>query len=93
MTLAWLTLVVTLAGTVLADVVDGRIGWTPSRTKRVQTLTPLIAVSVLKKKQKKMIKTSKIKILRDVVMLLHLLVRKIKKLKFGHVLQKNVMKK
>ena len=35
-----------------------------------------------------MIKTSKIKILRDVVMLLNLLVRKIKKLKFGHVLQK-----
>ena len=27
--LAWLTLVVTLAGTVLADVVDGRIGWAP----------------------------------------------------------------
>ena len=38
-------------------------------------------------------KTSKIKILRDVVVLLHLLVRKIKKLKFGHVLQKSVMKK
>ena len=45
------------------------------------------------KKQKKMIKTSKIKILRDVVMLLNLLVRKIKKLKFGHVLQKSVMKR
>jgi hypothetical protein len=43
------------------------------------------------KKQKKMIKTSKNKILRDVVILLHLLVRKISKLKFGHVLQKSVM--
>ena len=41
----------------------------------------------------RVIKTSKIKILRDVVMLLHLLVRKIKKHKFRHVLQKSVMKK
>ena len=85
MTLAWLTLIVTLAGTVLADVVDGRIGWTPSRTKGVQ---PPVYHYFSFEKTKKMIKTSKIKILRDVVMLLHLLVRKIKKLKFGHVLQK-----
>ena len=35
-----------------------------------------------------MIKNSKNKILQDVVIILHLLVRKIKKLKFGHVLQK-----
>ena len=35
-----------------------------------------------------MINISKIKILRDVVMLLHLLVSKIKKLKFGHVFAK-----
>ena len=61
MTLAWLTLVVTVVGTVIADVVDG---------------------------QKKMIKTSKIKILRDVLMLLHLLVTKLKKHKFGHFCKK-----
>jgi hypothetical protein len=35
MTLAWLTLVKTLAGMVPADVVNGRIGWTPTRTKGV----------------------------------------------------------
>ena len=59
-----------------------------------QTLPPpRIAIFSSEEKQKKMIKTSKIKILRDVVMLLYLLVRKNKKHKFRHVLQKSVMKK
>ena len=40
------------------------------------------------KTQKKMLKTSKTKNLRDVVMLLHLLVRKIKKHKFGQFFAK-----
>ena len=72
-------------------------GWRhkPGLKGNFRTLPPPPRVSPFHfcKKQKKMIKTSKIKILQDVVMLLHLLVRKIKKLKFRHVLQKNVMKK
>ena len=77
--MAWLALVVTLAGMVLADVVDGMIGWTPTQTKGVlkfSNSTPHGSPFLVKSKRK-MIKTAKIKILPDVVMLLHVLVRKI----------------